>query len=46
MVAQTGNLGISGKGVVIVVYPEGVYYVNVKSEDVERIVKEHLLKEE
>ncbi len=44
MVAQTGNLGISGKGVVIVVYPEGVYYVNVKSEDVERIVKEHLLK--
>ncbi|MEJ5258553.1 MAG: NADP oxidoreductase, partial [Fervidobacterium sp.] len=44
MVAETGNLGISGKGVVLVVYPEGVYYVNVKSEDVPRIVNEHLLK--
>lgn len=44
MVTQSGNLGISGKGVVLVVYPEGVCYVNVKSDDVDRIIKEHLIK--
>ncbi len=43
-VIETGNLGIMKKGVVVVVYPEGVYYVNVKSDDVDRIVEEHIVK--
>jgi NADH-quinone oxidoreductase F subunit len=43
-VIDTGNLGLTGKGVVLVVYPEGVYYVNVTPKDAMRIVDEHLLK--
>ncbi|MCS7233698.1 MAG: NADH-quinone oxidoreductase subunit NuoF [Synergistetes bacterium] len=43
-VLETGSLGITGRGVVLLVYPEGVYYVNVKLEDVPQIVEEHLLK--
>jgi len=43
-VIDTGNLGLTGKGVVVVVYPEGIYYVNVTPQDAERIVDEHLLK--
>lgn len=43
-VVDTGNLGLTGKGVVLVVYPEGVFYVNVAPKDAERIVDEHLLK--
>lgn len=43
-VLETGSLGISSDGVVIVVYPEGIYYRNVKVEDVPLIVEEHLLK--
>ncbi|KUK14145.1 MAG: NADH:ubiquinone oxidoreductase, nadh-binding (51 kd) subunit [bacterium 42_11] len=43
-VLETGSLGITGRGVVLLVYPEGVYYVNVKPEDVPQIVEEHLLK--
>ncbi|MDD3802793.1 MAG: NADH-ubiquinone oxidoreductase-F iron-sulfur binding region domain-containing protein [bacterium] len=44
MVAETGNLGISNKGVVVVVYPEGVIYVNVKADDVTKIMNEHIIK--
>ncbi len=43
-VTETGNLGIMGKGVVAVVYPEGAYYVNISSEDVDRIIDEHIIK--
>jgi NADH-quinone oxidoreductase subunit F len=43
-VMETGSLGITGMGVVIVVYPEGLYYANVKKDDVAEIVEEHLLK--
>ncbi|MFO8034475.1 MAG: NADH-quinone oxidoreductase subunit NuoF [Candidatus Bipolaricaulota bacterium] len=41
---ETGTLGISGHGVVLVVYPEGVYYGDVTPEQVPVIVEEHLLK--
>ncbi|MGB9842852.1 MAG: NADH-quinone oxidoreductase subunit NuoF [Caldisericia bacterium] len=43
-VLETGSLGLTGKGIVMVVYPEGVYYVNLKKEDIKRIVEEHLIK--
>jgi NADH:ubiquinone oxidoreductase subunit F (NADH-binding)/(2Fe-2S) ferredoxin len=43
-VVETGSLGIYNKGVVLVVFPENVYYTNVKIEDVAEIVSEHLIK--
>lgn len=43
-VIETGCLGISEKGPVMVVYPEGVTYCQLKVSDVEEIVEEHLLK--
>jgi NADH:ubiquinone oxidoreductase subunit F (NADH-binding)/(2Fe-2S) ferredoxin len=43
-VLETGSVGTIGQGVVIVVYPEGVYYGNVTSQDVPQLVEEHLLK--
>jgi len=38
---NTGCFGICDKGPIVVVYPEGVWYGNVKVEDVERIFDEH-----
>jgi len=43
-VLETGGLGLTNQGVVLLVYPEGCYYVNVRGEDVPEIVEEHLLK--
>ena len=43
-ILETGNLGITGRGVTLVIYPEGTYYVNIQKNDVKRIVEEHLLK--
>jgi NADH-quinone oxidoreductase subunit F len=43
-VLETGSLGLSGNGIVMVVYPEGICYGNLKLEHVGRIVQEHLLK--
>ncbi len=43
-ITETGNLGIMNKDIVVVVYPEGVHYVNVQSSDVERIIEEHIIK--
>lgn len=43
-VLETGSLGLLGKGIVMVVYPEGVFYVNLKPEYIKRIVEEHFLK--
>ncbi|HEC63555.1 MAG TPA: NADH-quinone oxidoreductase subunit NuoF, partial [Candidatus Acetothermia bacterium] len=36
-------LGISGQGVVLALYPEGVFYGGVSPQDVSEIVREHLL---
>ena len=44
MVVETGPMGIAGKGVVILVQPDDIYYTNVTMEDVREIVNEHLLK--
>lgn len=43
-VVETGCLGISEVGPVMVVYPEGVTYCRVTVDDVPEIVEEHLLK--
>jgi NADH-quinone oxidoreductase subunit F len=43
-VVETGCLGPCAVGPVVLVYPDGVFYQNVKIEDVHDIVQEHLLK--
>ena len=43
-VLESGSVGIVGQGVILAVYPDRVYYFNVRQEDVPRIVDEHLLK--
>ncbi len=43
-VVQTGCHGLCSLGPIVVVYPEATFYSMVKPEDVEEIVKEHLLK--
>ncbi len=43
-VIKTGCFGLCALGPVVVVYPEGAFYSQVKSEDVPEIVEEHLLK--
>ncbi|MEN8908158.1 MAG: FAD-dependent oxidoreductase [Clostridiales bacterium] len=41
---ETGCIGTCDIGPVIVINPEGVFYTNVSSEDVYKIVEEHLVK--
>ena len=43
-VVETGSLGIYNKGVVIVVYPDGIHYANVSVNDVTEIISEHIVK--
>ncbi|NIA29719.1 MAG: NADH-quinone oxidoreductase subunit NuoF [Actinobacteria bacterium] len=43
-IVETGSLGISNKGVVLVVFPDEVYYVNVTANDIPDIISEHLIK--
>ena len=43
-VVRTGCFGLCALGPVMIVYPEGTFYCNVKIDDVEEIVEEHLLK--
>jgi len=43
-VIETGDLGETGRGVLLSVYPDGVLYAGVGVEDVAEIVAEHLLK--
>jgi NADH-quinone oxidoreductase subunit F len=43
-ILETGSIGATGQGVVIVVYPEGIYYGKVTVDDVPELVEEHLLK--
>ncbi|MGI6021269.1 MAG: NADH-quinone oxidoreductase subunit NuoF [Lachnospiraceae bacterium] len=43
-VVTTGCHGLCALGPVMIVYPEGTLYTNVKVEDVQEIVTEHLLK--
>lgn len=42
MVTNTGCFGICEKGPIVVIYPEGVWYGNLTSDDVEKIVEQHI----
>ncbi len=42
-ITMTGCFGLCALGPIVIVYPEGSFYSNVKLEDVETIVKEHLV---
>jgi len=41
---ETGTVGAVGKGVVLIVYPDNIYYYNVRREDVAVIMEEHVVK--
>ena len=43
-VVESGCLGPCSIGPVVVIYPDGVFYENVKPADAEEIVTEHMLK--
>jgi NADH:ubiquinone oxidoreductase subunit F (NADH-binding)/(2Fe-2S) ferredoxin len=43
-VVETGSLGIYNKGVVLVVFPDNIYYTGVTVENVAEIVSEHVVK--
>ena len=43
-IVKTGCFGLCALGPVVIVYPEGTFYSQVKPEDVEEIVESHLLK--
>ncbi|MBP1743333.1 MAG: nuoF [Firmicutes bacterium] len=43
-VVKTGCFGLCELGPIVIVYPEGAFYSQVKVEDVTELVEEHLLK--
>ena len=43
-VVKTGCFGLCALGPIMIVYPEGAFYSEVKPSDVKEIVQEHLLK--
>jgi (2Fe-2S) ferredoxin len=43
LVTTCGSLGLCLVGPAVLVYPEGVWYYGVKTEDVEEIVEVHLI---
>ena len=44
VVERTGCFGLCALGPIVIIYPEASFYSLVKPEDVEEIVKEHLVK--
>jgi len=43
-VLETGTVGLIGKGAIVVLYPDNVHYYNVREQDVQTIVDEHIVK--
>ena len=44
LLTDCGSIGFCSIGAAVLVYPEGVWYAQVRSEDVKEIVEEHLEK--
>jgi len=44
IVERTGCFGLCALGPIVIIYPEASFYSMIKPEDVEEIVKEHLIK--
>lgn len=42
-IVKTGCFGLCAAGPIVIVYPDGAFYSEIKAENVERIVKEHLV---
>ncbi|MBZ4683950.1 MAG: hypothetical protein PWP46_944 [Fusobacteriaceae bacterium] len=42
MVTNTGCLSICDKGPIVIIYPEGIWYGNVSSDDIEEIFDSHI----
>ena len=45
-VVQVGCLGFCAQGPIVLVMPDNIFYVKVQPEDAERIVTEHVIKNE
>ncbi|HNX97556.1 MAG TPA: (2Fe-2S) ferredoxin domain-containing protein, partial [Candidatus Aminicenantes bacterium] len=43
-VLETGTVGVVGRGVLLVVYPERICYTHVREGDIATLVEEHLMK--
>ena len=43
-VTKTGCFGLCALGPIMIVYPEGAFYSQVKVEDVDEIIDEHIIK--
>ena len=43
-ILETGTIGVIGKGVMIVVYPDKVTYYNVTKTNLNNIIQEHIIK--
>ncbi|MEC9485753.1 MAG: NADH-quinone oxidoreductase subunit NuoF [Candidatus Izemoplasma sp.] len=43
-IVNTGCVGLCEQGPFVIVYPEGVFYAQVKEKDIKKIVDEHLYK--
>ncbi|MDD4796510.1 MAG: NADH-quinone oxidoreductase subunit NuoF [Eubacteriales bacterium] len=43
-VVRTGCFGLCEAGPVVIVYPEGVFYSHVQTDDVDEIIAEHIIK--
>ncbi len=43
-IVETGCNGFCALGPILVVYPEGVIYINLKADDMPQLVEEHLIK--
>ena len=44
VLTDCGSVGFCSIGTAVLVYPEGVWYAQVKAEDVHEIIEEHLIK--
>jgi NADP-reducing hydrogenase subunit HndC len=44
LIVKTGCFGLCAVGPVVIVYPEGAFYSEVKPEDVAEIIDEHIIK--